>query len=304
MILILYTFYSFFKGKTLFDILHHSLRYVLLFLLAYGKENLDTIAVLALIVVILFSVSAELISGMNKVEGTALLLGSKWSSIITPSLILMASIVSLYIFNIMFEFPFHINDQTLSFYIVPFPIITYIILKPLIKVIKGENVNIQYSVGKRELIIVTMIFLIFLFLSNLALKNSVDVAINAKVYSFNVEVQTIIAGKENWDVTWILFDYVDQNNFYYLILHKNGILELGQAVNGKYQGYIASLKTNLNPFQINKFNISLNKTTIVIKVEEKYELTAPRISLGSNYRVKIPSSYLSYIGKINILIKT
>ena len=97
-----------------------------------------------------------------------------------------------------------------------------------------------------------------------------------------------------------MFDYVDQNNFYYLIFYTNSILELGHTVDGQYEGYITSVKTSRNPFQSNGFHVSLNETMILITLDNQYELVAPRtLPESATFEIRIRSSDLySYIGSV------
>ena len=306
-ILTVYACYPLMEGKAPFDVLHHALRYALLFLLAYNTASLnDALASLALLVIALFSAAGELISGLpnkTKNRGTASLLGIRRSSIAAALLILIASLVSAYAFNIMYEFPIQVGNMSIPFYTLPALLIAYILVRPLIKAANGGRADLPYSFRKKEAMTLAIMSITVLAVLWGGATN-VDTAVNSRDYSLDVEIRTIIAGKNSWDLPWILFDYRNQSNYRYLLLHKDGTLELSQVVNGQRETHIASLKTTLNPFQQHSFHITLNETAIVIALDGEYQMSAPRHQSDSTSRIKIssrtPCLWLAYIRNLNI----
>jgi len=303
-ILIFYSLYLIFKRRAPFKFIHHTLRYVLLFFFAYNKSDVnDMIVQMALLAIILFSVAGELVSWPIEETPDKIVIspsGRKRSYIVAVISIVVASLLSVYVLNGLFEFPIRVGSTYLSFYLIPFLIVTSVLVKPIIKAVQEGQANLHYSHGKRELVIMTTIFLIISTISAVGAENVMDVEINSESYVLDSEIWTMIAGKESWDVPWIFFDYVDQDDFHYLLLHKNGILELGRVVNGKEKIYLASAKTDLSPFQPHNFHITLNKTTIFINLDDKYQLITTRNPPYRNIRVKITRSYLSFIGDVKI----
>ena len=304
-ILVLYMVYPLLRGKIFLDIFHHTSRYAFLFLLAFGSINLDYIAFLTLLTIILFSMAGELISGLRregKYQGTVSLLGFKKSLIFTAGLMVSGLLVSVYIFNGMFDFPIFVGNFSIPFYFIPSIILAYFLVKPLIKALKTGRMDVFYIVRKKEVMAIVVIFILFTFVW--VGKTNLEIPVNSKNYSFNVEIRAFIVGKNTWDVPWILFDYVDENNYYYILLHKHGVLELARLVEGKREPYIASIQTSQTPFQTHKYHVFLNKTTITVILDGKYKLTAPRHPPATNPKIKISSEipvfWFAYVGKLNI----
>jgi hypothetical protein len=113
------------------------------------------------------------------------------------------------------------------------------------------------------------------------------VAVKQRNYSFEVGIRTIIAGENNWVVPWIVFDYMNEDNYCYVVLHKDGVLELLQKIDGQDQGYPASVETSLTPFQWHSFHIVLNETTVTVELDEKYQVITPRYLLSDSSSVII-----------------
>ena len=47
-------------------------------------------------------------------------------------------------------------------------------------------------------------------------------------YTVTVGMQTIVTGPNSWDGQWIIFNYPNPRNFYYILLHTDGTLELAR----------------------------------------------------------------------------
>jgi hypothetical protein len=73
-------------------------------------------------------------------------------------------------------------------------------------------------------------------------------------YSIDVSVKTVIAGPENWGVAFINFNYVDEGNHYYVLLNRDGTLELTKVVNYEKQ-FLSFADTGLSPFYWHHFKI-------------------------------------------------
>jgi hypothetical protein len=76
----------------------------------------------------------------------------------------------------------------------------------------------------------------------------------SETYQINVSVQTVIAGSENWSVAFIFFNYIDDGNHYYVLLSRDGVLELTKVVNYDIQ-FLTFVKTDLSPFLWHDFKI-------------------------------------------------
>ncbi len=291
LILALYALRPLFE-KAALDLLHHALRYVLLFLLAYDTYSLGDPALLpALLAVTLFSVAGELVSGLrmrSEFRGTVLSLGYRKSLLVAIVALAAAMELSMCVFNSIFEFPIQIGDLAVPFYLAPSLGVTYVLARPMVKAFKGEHLEVFSIVRKREVLIAAILSIVMLT-TLFAGEIDIDEKVETRGLGFNVKIRTIIAGKYDWNVPWILFDYIDQGNYYYFLLHKDGILELGRVVDGKYEGYVASLKERVNAFQTHEFNVFLNSSIIII-MDGKYELRSPRPRPSNTSRIKIASA--------------
>jgi len=308
-ILMLYSLYPISDGKAPFDIIHHAIRYVLIFTLGYGEQTFnDDTALLALLTIALFSLVGELLAGLrwskDLSKSTVSLLGIKKSLIMIISIIFVTSFIASYVFNRTFEFPIQINKTFIPFYIIPALALGLYLTKPLIKALNEKRIDAFYLIRKKE--IKVMIFMSLLVLAIFqTVRISTKVVVSSRNYSFDLGIRTIIAGKNSWDVPWIVFDYINEDNYYYIVFHKDGILELSQKMDGQCKGYIASLKTQLTPFQWHNFHTVLNETTIVVTLDGKYQVTTSRYLTGDAFSIIISPSlcnWLACIYSINITL--
>ena len=280
LILMLYFLYPLVDGKAPFDVMHHVLRYFFIFTLGYGSQAFQNeIAVLAILAIAFFSVAGELAAGLKKnsrvVKNTASLLGIKGSLIVTASSILIASLVSAFAINGLAEFPIQINQTSIPFYVMPALAIDLFLMMPLMKILTGKCPDPCQLMRRRELVVILMIAISVLVLLQ-TVRISTEVQVDSRNYSFDVGIRTFIAGANSWDVPWILFDYLNENNYYILVFQKDGILELSQKIDGETIYFESFLKTQLTPFQYHNFHIVLNDTTLVIRLDQEYSMSATR----------------------------
>ena len=307
LILMLYSLYPLVDGKAPFDVIHHVLRYVFIFLLGYGSVAfLNEAGLLAISAIALFSLAGELLVGLRRSCGTikkaASLLGIRRSLIVIVSSIFIASLVSAFVFNDFFEFPIQINGLSIPFYIVPALAIDLFLMMPLMRVLSGRCPDPFRLMRRRELIIILVISLSILILFQTG-RMGTEVEVNSRNYSFDVGIRTFIAGRNSWDVPWIIFDYVNENNYYYIVFHKDGILELSQKTNGQTRYYASSLKTQSTPFQYHNFHLFLNETTVVVRLDEEYQVSTTRhaVSSPSSIMISRPTGFwITCMYSINI----
>lgn len=297
------------KFRPLLDVIYHSSLNSLPFFMGYMLyKPFDETCLLASFGLCIIGVLAELMQEIRDYDSdkalgktTVVVLGKRRSLTICLVLLFVLIYTASSILDRLPLFPIDVYGSGVKFQFIVLPPLFFLLMKPLVYGIAGEvDDRVIYERFRRRALSIFMIVVC----SSAALtayshNTSIDIAISSTNYSFDVEVWTIVAGKEDWAVPWILFDHIDQSNFYYLVLHKDGVLELGRTVNGKYEGYIASLKTNISPFQLNRFHISLDGTSIQVILEKEYRLTAPRTPPDSISGIRIPSVYLSYIGNLH-----
>ena len=291
LILIVYSIYPICSGKAPFDALHHVTRYVLIFILGYGSLRLfNATALLAMLAIVLFSFAGELLAGLGKKnysgKSVASFLGIKKSLATIIFLIFTASLMASFVLNYLFEFPIQINKTFIPFYIIPALAIDLYIAKSLMKARSEKRLDPFHLIRKKEVIVVGVVLLLILVMFQTG-RISTEMAVTSKDFSFDVHIRTIIAGMYSWDVPWIVFDYTNESNYYYVVFHKDGLLELSQKINGQYSRYVSSVMTQLTPFQWNTFHIVVNETTVTVRLDGEYQLTTPRRLEANNSSVII-----------------
>lgn len=298
------------KFKPPIDVVYHGSMFALPFLMGYLLYRpLDENCLLGSFSICIVGAVAELMQEIRDHDvdtawgkTTATVLGKKKSLTLCLLLMIILGLLSFIIVDRTLSFSFNIWGSSVPFQLVALPLLSLLLMKPLISgIVTNAGQQLVYDRFRKRALVISVIVLC----SSVAVvvygcENSVDVAVSATNYSFDLAARTIVAGREGSDVPWILFDYVDQDNFYYLILHKNGILELGQTVNAKYEGYIASINTGLSPFQTNQFHVSANGTTIQVTLDKQYHLTAPRIQRDSPFRIRVQSVERTYVGNLRL----
>ena len=299
LILMLYCLYPVVDGKAPFDVMHHVFRYVFIFILGYWSQAFfNGTALLAILAIALFSVAGELLAGLGKDggarKGAASLLGIRRSLIAVVSSVFIASLLSAFVFNDLFEFPIPIYDVSIPFYVIPALVIDVFLTLPMMKALNGKSLDPFRLTRRKELIAVFIAALLILAVLQ-AERIGTVVAVDSSNYSFDVGIRTFIAGPNDWDVPWIIFDYVDEGNYYYVVFHKNGVLELSQMSNGQMLNYQSSVKTRMSPFQWHNFRVLLNKTTIVVTLDGKYQVSTARRSAYDRSSVKVSAQNSSVL---------
>gem|GEM_PF-1114140 len=293
-ILILYALYPICNGRAPFDLIHHALRYVFIFILGYGSQPFwNETALLTILAIVFFSAAGELLAGLGKgkdsIKSAASLLGIKRSLAAIISLIFIASLIAAFAFNSMFEFPIQFGSTLVPFYIIPALAIDLFLTKSLMEKLSEKHVDAFHSMRRKEVAAVVVIAIVILVVFQTG-RIATRVTVNSKDYSFDVGIRTIIAGPHSWDVPWIVFDYTNEDNYYYVVFHKDGILELSQKIDGQYQQYISSYATQLTPFGWHDFQIVLNQTTVAVELDGKYQVTAPRQLIAETSSIIISPS--------------
>jgi len=288
LILILYSLYPLCKGRAPFDVLHHAVRYIFIFLLGYGSLAFSNgTALLALSAIVFFTVAGELIAGVGSSVGSARsiasLLGVKRSMIAIVFLMFTGSIMASFVLNSLFEFPIQINETFIPLYLIPALALDLYLTRPLIKTSSKKPWDVFHSIRRKEVIAIVFMFLFILGVFQ-AGRIGTKVVVSSRDYSLDVGIRTIIAGIHNYDVPWIVFNYINESNYYYIVFHKDGMLELSLKIDGQYQRFLSSCKTPFTPFEWHNFRITVNETTVEVSLDGKYHVAASRclVAIASN----------------------
>jgi len=302
LILILYALYPICSGRAPFDVIHHALRYIFIFILGFGSQAFwNETALLTILAIVLFSLAGELLAGLGKgsdsIKSTVSLLGIKRSLAAIISLIFIASLIASFAFNIMFEFPIQFDSTFVPFYIIPALALDLFLTIPLMKKLSEKHVDSFHLMRRKEVAAIVVISLIILVVFQTG-RIATTVTVSSRDYSFNVGIRTFIAGPHSWDVPWIVFGYVNEDNYYYVVFHKDGILELSQKIDGQYQLYISWCATRLTPFEWHNFQIVLNETTIAVRLDGEYQVASSRQLTAETSSIIISPSIPSPNGPI------
>jgi hypothetical protein len=294
LILILYSFYPICKGRAPLDVVHHVLRYIFLFILGYGSQPfLDETAMMSILAIVLVSTAGEILAGLGKnggsISSTASLLGTKRSLAAIVSFVIAASMVTSFVVNNVFEFPIEINGTFVPFYIVPALALDIFLTVPLIRKFNANHIDAFHLTRKKEVAALVVISIMILIVFQTG-RIGTTVTVNSTDFRFNVGIRTFIAGPHSWDVPWIVFDYVNEDNYYYVVFHKEGTLELSQRIDGRYQRYISWSATPLTPFEWHNFQIVLNETSVSVTLDGEYQITASRHLLAETSNIIISPS--------------
>jgi len=291
LILMLYCLYPLVDGKAPFDVAHHVLRYVFIFILGYGSlAFFNETALFGVSAIALFSVVGELLAGLGKNDGAgrsaAFLLGVKRSLVVIVPSVFAASLMAALAFNGLFEFPVEIGGTSVPFYVFPALALDLFLTVPLRKVLNGKRLDPFQLMRRKELIFVLIASLLILVVLQTG-GTGTPVAVNSRDYSFDVGMRTFIAGPHDWDVPWIFFDYVSKNDYYYVVFHKTGGLELSQMINGQVRSYESYVKTPLTPFEWHDIQVLLNETTVVVTLDGEYQVSTARLLVPDPSSIKV-----------------
>jgi hypothetical protein len=300
-ILVLYSVYPLCNGKAPFDVIHHALRYVFIFILGFGSQAFSNeTALLTIFAIVLFSVAGELLAGLGKskdstIKNAASFLGIKRSLVAIISLIFIASLIASFVLNNLFEFPIQFNGTFVPFYIIPALALDLFLTKPLMKKLNEKHVDVFHLMRRKEVIAMVFTLLLILVLFQVG-RIGTTVTVNSRDYSFDVGIRTFIAGPLSWDVPWIVFNYVNEDNYYYVVFHKDGSLELSQKIDGQYQKYVSSCATQLTPFEWHNFQIVVNETTVTVSLDGEYQVTTSRQLVAETSSIIISPSTPNQVG--------
>jgi hypothetical protein len=302
LILVLYSLYPLCNGKAPFDVIHHALRYIFLFILGFGSQAFwNETALMTISAIVLFSLAGELLAGLGKggdfPKSAASLLGIKRSLTAITSLIFVASLIASLVMNNLFEFPIPINGTLVPFYVIPALALDLYLTIPLMRKLNAKHVEAFHLMRRKEVAALVVMSLVILIVFQTG-RIGTTLKVNSRDYSFNVGIRTFIAGPHSWDVPWIVFNYVNEDNYCYVVFHKEGTLELSQKIDGQFRRYVSSCTTQLTPFEWHNFQFVLNATAITVELDGKYQLTAPRELLAENSSIVISPSTPNQYGPI------
>ena len=302
-ILLLITYLTYFKiinagNKSPLDVLNHGLRYVLLYILAHGLEGLDSLlSLLGMVVVFTSGIAGELLVGVDSKHGysksTAVIIGAGKAKVLAILLLFVSFTLGSIVLNALYEFPLSAGTFTIPAYLV-LSLTLWLVFS--ISIMRNHRRPFS-DVRRKEFLIFASILVLILILNQLG---ETMYSTNDDCGVVEVNVRTVISGKSSWDVPWIIFDYVDENNFYYIVLHKDGILELSKVIKGERELFLEHYQTKLSPFEYHVYVLEFNRTNITVYVDNVKYFTVPRISndglvIGVSRRIQRNPFWIAWV---------
>jgi hypothetical protein len=247
------------------DVVFHGGRYALLFWLGYGGA-LTAAAVAGATVVFLFGVAGELLVGLRSTgdwKTTASLLGRtstvRMVNLLSFSLIVLGS----FIFSQVVDFPLRVAGVG-----IPVPLLIGIAIAVFISqpVSLGRSWSAALSVRRREVLVFVFIIVILVGIPGLTRVN-ISQGTPGPNYVADVSMQLYVTGPHSWDGQWIVFNYQGPGNYYYILLHTNGTLELSRYVNGTPETGLVVAQTGLSPFDSLNYQITVDNGTLAVAID-------------------------------------
>jgi hypothetical protein len=253
------------REKSPLDILFHGARYAFLFWMGYFG-GLTLLSATALSMVFLFGVTGELLVGLRSDpdwKTTASRLGMVKTVRIVNLFIPVLIVLGSFLFSLEVDFPLLVGGIE-----VPVPLLAGVALAAFmthpVSVSKSRHAPI--SVRKREIVALLMCLAVFIAVP---LGTRVDLSQSAPQHNYTVKVgmQTYVSGPNSWDGQWIIFNYSNQGNFYYILLHTNGTLELARYANGVPERDLKDVATSYSPFQWHEYEIEVVNGVAIISID-------------------------------------
>lgn len=261
------------REKSPLDVLFHGGRYSILFWMGYSGQ-VAPVALIGASLVFLFGVSGELLVGLRtrtNWKTTASRLGTARTVRLVNVAAFLLIVLGSLIFSSVIDFPLMVGG-----FGIPVPLLVGICVAAFIvrPVSHRKSTAAPLSVRRREVLVLALVGLVIL---GLPLGARVDISQNTPGanYRVNVTMQLIATGPHTWDGQWIVFDYQNPENYYYVLLHTNGNLELSRYVNGTTQSDLAYVQTGLSPFASQDYQITVDGGTVQVSIDGHQYINSP-----------------------------
>jgi hypothetical protein len=263
------------------DILFHGLRYGLLFWLGYvGPATLASVTALA--VIFLFGVSGELLVGLRGQGAwrtTASRLGAASTVRIVNTLTFALVLLGSLLFSQEVNFPLVLAGRE-----VPIPLLVGVLLAVFIMrpISLPRSRRAPLSVRRREVVAIALVGLVLVstpLLTGVELERTLP----QPNYTVTVGMQTFVTGPNPWDGEWLVFNYQNSKNFYYLVMHTDGTLELARYVNGTKEPALEEAQTGLSPFSLNHYQITVLDGELTVSVDGRQYMSVQIENPGGDF---------------------
>lgn len=275
------------RERSPLDILFHGTRYAILFWLGYSGA-LSVAGAAGATVVFLFGVSGELLVGLRsdgRWRTTASILGTASTVRVVNLLSFLLIVMASLLFSQEVDFPLIVAGVS-----VPIPLIVGVVLALFIMwpVRRTRSRLAPLSVRRREIVAIALVAMIIVGFPA-AFRVDLSRTASQPDYTVTVGMQTIVAGPNPWSVQWIVFNLQNSRNYYYVLLHTDGTLELGREVNGTREAHLDEASTGLSPFAWHLFQITVSDGQVTIYIDGKAYISASIV--GAAGTVMISQSF-------------
>jgi len=204
----------------------------------------------------------------------------------------------------IFFFPLKFFGFIVPIQFLVLPPLSLFILMPIIKGIKNETYQTDTRVRFRKKAIYVLLILVSISVAVLTYssKRVYYGDMEWENYVIGLDVRTVISGPDSWSVAFIRFRYLDEANHYYLLMDRNGVLELTKVV-GSEKTFLRFVETGLSPFDWHSFEIKLYGTSINVSVDDVLYLDIEDGSLtrGVVCLTGICSARLAFFKEVKVL---
>ena len=93
---------------------------------------------------------------------------------------------------------------------------------------------------------------------------------DGKSFHVTLRMRTVTPGGETWNVGRVLFKYQNDDNYYSLLLHTNGAVELAQKYRGSWHPYLDSASSGLDPLDCHEVTVTVNEVDSQTHIIQAY----------------------------------
>jgi len=258
------------------DVAYHGIQCAFPFIMGYTLyQPFDETCLLVSIVIFVGGAVSELMREVRNYDfdrafgkTTVVMLGVRKSLALCLGLMFVWLLLVAIALERLLSFPLTLYGFRVPTQFLVLPPLSVFVLKPIFQGITDEAYQTDTRVRFRRRALFVLIILV---------SSSVAVFAHSSTryyhgdtdwenYVVGLDVRTVIAGPESWSVAYIRFRYRDEANHYYLLLHKDGVLELTKVVNSE-KTYMNFVQTKLSPFDWHSFEIILEGPSIRVSVD-------------------------------------
>ncbi len=297
--------------RPILDILYHGAHCAIPFIMVYALYiPFDGTGLLVAVIIWIGGAVSELMREVRNYDfdrtygkTTVVMLGVRKSLVLC--LVLMFAWLSLIgmASERIFFFPLKFFGFIVPIQYLVLPPLSLFILMPIIKGIRNGSYQTDTRVRFRKKAIYVLLILVSISVAVFAYssKRVYYRDIGWENYVIGLDVRTVISGPDSWSVAFIRFRHLDEANHYYLLMDRNGVLELTKVV-GSEKTFLRFVKTDLSPFDWHSFEIKQYRNSINVSVDGVLymEVEDGSPSNGVVYLTGICSARLAFFKRIKV----